>query len=180
MRASTLVTRIAWVLAFVALVPATARAQAVRTDLTVTGFPITLAAPTGSDYLSGSIVSSPVTFTVDATNGPAMTSRTAAVSIRCSLPCPTSGTKTLASLQWRRGDLGTWNQITTSDVLVEQRSMVINLSNDPWANTILFRLTMKGKDQEAVRFMTAKKKYRDGVALSEACRVMATSSTCRA
>ena len=48
----------------------------------------------------------------------------------------------MASLQWRRSDLGAWASITTSDAVVEQRWMVMNLFNDPWANTILFRFLL--------------------------------------
>lgn len=142
MRRVSMSSTLAACILLAAFAPAASRAQPVRTTLTVSGFPTAVAAPTGTDFLNGSIQSAPITFTVDATNGPALTTRTATVSIRCALPCPNSGPKTLASLQWRRGDLGTWNGLTTSDVVVESRSMTINVSNDPWANTILFRFLL--------------------------------------
>src|SRR5688500_10361068 len=96
-------------------------------------------APTGTDFVNGSIARTPTTFQVEAIGGPVFSPRSPSTAIRCALPCPTSGAKAMASLQWRRGDLGTWNPITTSDVLVEQRLMVMDLFNAPWTNTVLFR-----------------------------------------
>jgi hypothetical protein len=132
----------AGLVALAVLAPEAVRAQAVLTSLTISGLPIVMPAPTGTDFVNGSIQSSPVTYVVDATSGPAFSIRNTSLSIRCALPCPTSGSKAMASLQWRRGDLGTWTSITTTDALVEQRWMVMGFFNDPWTNTILFRFLL--------------------------------------
>jgi hypothetical protein len=126
----------------IVLVPEAAPAQAVMTRLTVSGLPMVMPAPTGTDFVNGSIESAPISYLVEAIGGPVFSPRSTSVSIRCALPCPTSGTKAMASLQWRRGDLGAWSPISTGDVLVEQRWMVMDLFNDPWTNTILFRFLL--------------------------------------
>ena len=110
------------------------------TGLSVTGFPVTFPPVTGSHFAAGFIDGTgATTFSVDArAGGP----RTASVSIRCGAPCPTTGPKPLTTLQWRRADLGIWNTLTTSDEVVEQRSMVGNGMNDPWSNQILWRFTL--------------------------------------
>jgi hypothetical protein len=129
-------------LAALAATPCAGAGQSIATSLAISGFPITLTSPTGADFLSGQVQSAGVTFEVDATAGPANQARTATVALRCQLPCPTSGSKALAALQWRRADLGTWTSLTTSDVVVEQRSMSHNGLNDPWGNTLFFRFLL--------------------------------------
>ena len=49
------------------------------------------------------------------------------------------GTKPIGDLQWRRGDLATWNSLTTTNSTVESKTMLRNLTNDPYSNTIFFR-----------------------------------------
>lgn len=111
-----------------------------RTDLTLSGATITFPAPTATDYLAGFVNStSGVTFTVDATNG--NQSHTTTVQIR-SLSASLGGGKVLADLQWRRSDLVAWNTITLTDAQVEQRVQVRNGLNDPWSNTIFFRMLL--------------------------------------
>jgi hypothetical protein len=127
----------------------TVSAQAQRTRLFVTGFPVSFPTPTGADFANGFIVSATATtFSVDAQTG-TRSQRTATVSIRCALPCPTNGgPKPLATLKWRRADLSTWNTLTTSDVQVEQRAMVRQGQNDPWSNQIFWRFDLDwGADQ---------------------------------
>jgi hypothetical protein len=110
-----------------------------KTNLTVTGGTITFPAPTAADYIAGFVNSSGgATFTVNAQTG---ASRTTTILLRA-----TSGTlgngKVIGDLQWRRSDLAAWNDITLSDAQVEQRVVVRNGLNDPWNNTIFFRMKL--------------------------------------
>jgi hypothetical protein len=109
-----------------------------KTTLTVTNATITFPTPTATDYINGYVDATGVTFTLDATSG---ASRTATVLIRAS-SASLGGGKVLGDLKWRRSDLATWNAITSTDVQVEQRVMVKNVSNDPWGNTIFFRMLL--------------------------------------
>lgn len=115
-------------------------AQNPKTDLTLAGGTITFPAPTATDYINGFVSSTGgVTFTVDATNG--NQSHTTTIAIRTT-SANLGGGKVLADLQWRRSDLATWNSITTTNVQVEQRVQVRNGLNDPWNNTIFFRMLL--------------------------------------
>ena len=124
--------------AFVALtlvVPRASRAQ--QATLTLANAPIALPAPTAADYNAG-FVSAPVgiTFTVDLSGG-GNNRRTTIVSIR-STATTMGGTKPIGDLQWRRADLGTWNSITTSNVVV-QTVTPFRRNDPPWSNTIFLR-----------------------------------------
>lgn len=111
-----------------------------RTSLTVTGLPFTVSQTTPADFDAGFVVLGTITFTVDATsNNPAFSPRATTVNVRCFAPCPSTGTLASTGLQWRRGDLGTWNALTTTQTLVETRIITFNGANDPWSNTIQFR-----------------------------------------
>lgn len=115
--------------------PATAQ----FTSLTLTGNIITFPAPTAADYAAGWINSATgVTFTINAFTG---ASRTTKVAIRAT-SASLGGGKVIGDLQWRRSDLVAWNSITTTDVQVEQRVQVLNGANDPWSNTIFFRILL--------------------------------------
>ena len=128
-------------LVLLSLLATPAMVAAQRTRIQLTGFPITFTAPTGADFDAGFIQAATAgTFTVEARQGPE--TRTTIVSIRCSAPCPSTGTKALSTLQWRRSDLGTWNTLTTTDTQVEQRVIVPNGSNDPWTNSIQWRFLL--------------------------------------
>lgn len=125
------------------LQPVVVHAQ--RTNLSVTGFPVNFAAPTGADFDAGFIESaSAITFTVDAQTG-TTGARTTTVSIRCAVPCPTTGSKSVSTLSWRRAD-GTWNVLSTTDAAVETRVVYhkqpLPDSNDPWSNSIYFRFAL--------------------------------------
>ena len=110
-----------------------------KTNLTLTGGTITFPAPTAADYIAGFVNSTGgVTFTVGAQNG---TSRTTTILIRATSANLGNG-KVIGDLQWRRSDLATWNNITITDAQVEQRIVVRNALNDPWSNTIFFRLKL--------------------------------------
>jgi hypothetical protein len=110
-----------------------------KTILTVAGGTINFAAPTAADYIAGFINSATgATFTLNAQTG---ASRTTTVSIR-SLSASLGNGKVIGDLQWRRSDLATWNSITLTDAQVEQRVQVRNGLNDPWSNTIFFRMVL--------------------------------------
>jgi hypothetical protein len=110
-----------------------------KTILTLTGATITFNAPTAADYIAG-YVDSPtgVTFTLNAQTG---TSRTTTAAIR-STSASLGGGKVIGDLQWRRSDLAAWNSITLTDAQVEQRVQVKGGLNDPWSNTIFFRMLL--------------------------------------
>ena len=109
--------------------------------LTLANNTITFPAPTATDYINGYVNSATgVKFTVDATSsggGPVVTT----IAIR-STSANLGGGKILSDLRWRRSDLVAWNQITTGDVTVEARTQTFNGANDPWNNTIFFRMIL--------------------------------------
>jgi hypothetical protein len=110
-----------------------------KTSLTVAGGTITFAAPTAADYTAGFINSATgVTFALGAQTG---ASRTTTISIRSTSASLGNG-KVIGDLQWRRSDLATWNSITLTDAQVEQRVLVRGGLNDPWSNTIFFRMVL--------------------------------------
>jgi hypothetical protein len=110
------------------------------TTLALGGNIITFPAPTATDYVNGYVYSTGVTFTVDATQdaGQAMTTTVALKSTSANL----GNGKVLADLEWKRSDLATWNAITLVNVNVESRSQTFNGANDPWSNTIFFRMKL--------------------------------------
>ena len=130
--------RLSVVLALVFLAP---RASAQSTTLTLTGNVITFPAPTATDYVNGYVYSaSGVTFTVDATSDAGQPTMTT-VAIK-STSANLGNAKVLADFQWRRSDLATWNSITLTNVNVEARSQTYNGLNDPWSNSIFFRMKL--------------------------------------
>ena len=115
-------------------------AQNPKTTLTLGGATVTFPAPTATDYINGYVYStSGVTYTINATNG--SVSHTTTVSLRATSVDLGNG-KALSDLEWRRSDLATWNTISTTDTQVEQKVVVLNLLNDPWSNTIFFRMKL--------------------------------------
>ena len=117
-------------------------ADAQKTNLTVTGFPVAFPVPSGTDFAALSITSaSSITFSVATVSGKGQ--RTTTVSIRCGTPCPTTGTKSVSSLQWRRSDVANgWTTLTTSDAAVETRVVQTGTTNDPWSNSLFFRFNL--------------------------------------
>jgi hypothetical protein len=111
-----------------------------RTVLTVAGGTITFPAPTAADYDAG-YIDAPIgaTFNVNAQTGTA--SRTTTISIS-STSASLGGGKAIGELQWRRSDLAVWNPMSLTDAQVEQRVQVRNGLNDPWNNTIFFRMLL--------------------------------------
>ena len=125
----------------IALVFFASHASAQTTTLALTGNVITFPAPTATDYVNGYVYSaSGVTFTVDATSDAGQATMTT-VAIK-STSANLGNAKVLADFQWRRSDLATWNSITLTNVNVEARSQTYNGLNDPWSNTIFFRMKL--------------------------------------
>lgn len=123
------------------LVASTATAQGnPKTNLSLGTPTIAFPNPTAADYVAGFVNSSNgVTFTVDATTG--NQSHTTTILIRAT-SASLGGGKVIGDLQWRRSDLSTWTSIAATDVQVEQRVQVRNGLNDPWSNTIFFRMLL--------------------------------------
>lgn len=122
-----------------ALVLSASSLEAQKTTLTLTNAAITFPAPTATDYINGFVdAATGVTFTLNSGNG---VQRTTTISIR-STSAALGGGKVLGDLQWRRSDLATWSPITLTDAQVEQRIMVNKGLNDPWTNTIFFRMNL--------------------------------------
>jgi hypothetical protein len=110
-----------------------------KTSLTLTGGTITFPAPTAADYINGYVNSTTgVLFTINSVNG---LTRTTTISIRTT-SANLGGGKAIADLQWRRSDLATWNSISLTDAQVEQRIVINKGLNDPWSNTIFFRMNL--------------------------------------
>ena len=124
---------------FATLVPVASPLRAQRTQLTLTGGTVTFPAPTAADYIAGFVNSTGgVTFTVNSQNG---VPRTTTISIRSTSSDLGNG-KLIGDLQWRRSDLASWNSITLTDSQVEQRIVINKGLNDPWSNTIFFRMVL--------------------------------------
>ena len=132
-----------------ALVAVASPALAQKTDLTLGAGTITFPAPTATDYINGFVNSATgVTYTLDATNGNG--SHTTTVLIRATSANLGNG-KLLGDLQWRRSDLSAWNSIGATNTQVEQKIMIRGTLNDPWSNTIFFRMVLDWtKDAPAV------------------------------
>ena len=127
----------AGILLALALVASPLAAQ--KTAFTVTGGTITFPAPTAADYIAGFVNSTGgATFTVNSQSG---VQRTTTVTIRSTSANLGNG-KVIGDLQWRRSDLATWNSITLTDAQVEQRIVINKALNDPWSNTIFFRMVL--------------------------------------
>lgn len=116
-----------------------------RTNLTVTGLPLSVATTTTADFDALSVAIGSFSFTVDLTTnsgGAGFSPRSTTVQVRCGTPCPATGTLAVESLQWRRSDLGTWNPLTTAYVTVENRTATFGGANDPWSNTVFWRYAL--------------------------------------
>ena len=110
-----------------------------KTSLALGNGTVTFPAPTAADYINGFVdAATGATFTINSING---AQRTTTVSIR-STSASLGGGKVIGDLQWRRSDLATWNSITLTDAQVEQRVVVNKGLNDPWSNTIFFRMIL--------------------------------------
>lgn len=113
-------------------------AQTPTTRLTLGGFTGNVGNTTQANFDAGFRQSgSATTYTVQITA--ANTIRTTGVYIRADA-ATMGGGKPVSDCQWRRNDLGTWNPLTTSDVLVESR--VIQTNGTSWNNSIWFRCSL--------------------------------------
>jgi hypothetical protein len=118
------------------------RAAAQGVSLTLSSAPNVFPAPTVTDFNNGFVLSpTGIGFTVDVLSGSTARNRTSIVSIRASSATLGSG-KPVSDLQWRRSDLATWNSMTTSNVTIESRTIRRNNTNDPWSNTVFFRILL--------------------------------------
>ncbi|HET9777604.1 MAG TPA: hypothetical protein VFP77_13615 [Gemmatimonadaceae bacterium] len=125
--------------AAIALALGASPALAQKTNLSITGGTVTFASPTAADYIAGFVdASAGVTFNVNSQNG---VPRTTTILIR-STSGSMGGGKVIGDLEWRRSDLATWNAMTLTDAQVEQRLVINKGMNDPWSNTIFFRLKL--------------------------------------
>lgn len=133
--------RVAAVMALMCAGANVAAAQPARnTTLTVNSTGLSVTTTTPDDYDAGSVVVGTVTFTVDlvsATGNPLRT-RVTTVNLLCAAGCPAG----FGRLEWRRADLGVWNPLTTSPVLVEQRTATFDGANDPWSRQVFWRYTL--------------------------------------
>ena len=138
-----------YVLATLAVMAGAAPPASAQTAVvTLSGGPVSFAAPTGNDYAAGWIYNpgypgSGVTYTLDITKGAANTTVTTTVSVRAAtatLGGPAGYTKPIGDLQWARADQMAWTSLTTANVVVEARQMQKNKLNDAWANTLLWRM----------------------------------------
>ncbi len=129
-----------------ALAARPALAQGNRTlELTLTGGPLVFPTPTAADFAAGSAPhATGLAFLVDITgNPPPPQTYQATVSIRASSPNLGGYGKSLGDLQWSLGSAaGPWTGLTTSDAHVETRPMQRNRLNDPWGNSIHFRMLL--------------------------------------
>jgi hypothetical protein len=112
-----------------------------QVSLTLTGAPAVFPAPAVADYDNGA-VNDPtgITFTVNITGGSGA-NRTTIVSVRSS-SASLGGGKPLSDLQWRRSDLAAWTALTNADATIESRPVKKNGLNDPWSNTVFFRMLL--------------------------------------
>lgn len=114
----------------------------VRLTLSGAGTPNVFPAPTLTDFNAGVITNATgIGFTVNVTGGSILIPRTSIVDIRAS-SATLGGGKALSDLQWRRSDLATWNPMTTTNATIEWRTVMRNGINDPWNNTVFFRMLL--------------------------------------
>jgi hypothetical protein len=128
--------------AFVIAVLTAAPTAAQKYMMNVTaGNPVAFVAPTEADFDAGfKLATANLAFNVDSKNGAAVL-RNTTVSIRAAAGVM-GGSKPIGDLQWRRVDLATWNSLTTTDVAIESRDVVRNGLNDPWGNSVEFRVVL--------------------------------------
>ncbi|HEV7388242.1 MAG TPA: hypothetical protein VGN73_06510 [Gemmatimonadaceae bacterium] len=123
-----------------------------KTSLTVSGDVLTFATPDAADYANGFVnAASGITFVVTTTNG--KQTHVTTILIRGTVDNLGNG-KDIGQVQWRRADLPTWNNLTLTNAQVEERVQVPGGLNDPWSNTILFRVLLAW-DRDAPAIYTA-------------------------
>ena len=133
------------VVALTLLTASTARAQNGRIDLTLTGGPLTFAAPTAADFAAGfALHPTGLSFQLDVANNahPNATFQTT-ISVRATSPTLGTNGKPIGDLQWSLGSsAGPWTPLSLANVPVETRAMRRNRLNDPWLNVLHFRMLL--------------------------------------
>ncbi len=120
--------------------------------LTVTGGAIVFPTPTNQDYQQGFVdATDGIRFVVNSIKG--NQSHTTTISIR-STSTTLGGGKPLSDLQWRRSDLSNWNALSQANTQVEVRVQERNGLNDPWTNTIFFRILLNWADDPPATYFT--------------------------
>jgi hypothetical protein len=105
------------------------------------GGSVSFGTPTAADFTAAVLeAETPLSYQVTTTAEP-VGSFTTTVSIRSSSPT-LGGGKSLADLEWRRGDDATWHALTTVDVTVESRVNNGAVQGHTWDNTIFFRVAL--------------------------------------
>lgn len=114
-----------------------------QVTVALAGGPVAFATPSGTDFATGSIAATnTVTFTVNQTGGGANVQHTANVAIHANA-ATLGGGKAIGDLQWSSANNpGVWNSISTTDALIESRPMKKNSLNDPWTETVSFRMLL--------------------------------------
>jgi len=62
------------------------------------------------------------------------------------------GSKPVSDVEWRRDDLSVWNPLTTSDVLIESRTIQTNGTS--WANSLWFRCNLNWTSDVSLAYST--------------------------
>ncbi len=113
-----------------------------RTNVTVSGFPLTVASTTAAAFTAGAVTFGTTSFTVDLrtnSGGGGFSPRVTTVQVRCGAGCPAS----VAQVQWRRADLGTWNSLSTVFTTIEARTATFNNpASDPWSRSMEWRYVL--------------------------------------
>ena len=136
---------IACAAALVVCLTPSASAQARRIDLTLTGGPLLFPVPTAADFAAGfALHPTGLTFLVDLDNrGSPNAVFETTVTIRGTSAVLGGNGKPLSDLEWSLGSTaGPWASLTTSDALVDSRTVQKNGANDPWGNTLHFRMRL--------------------------------------
>jgi len=128
------------------LLPVAMAAQS--TDLVLSTAPITFPTPTLANFSSWpASAAGPVTdsvalpFSVERAGNP--TVRETSVLIRCT---SVAGGKACSDIEWRNGPSGPWRALSLSDALVEARTVIPSVSNDPWSGTVWLRVRIDWND----------------------------------
>lgn len=115
-------------------------------DLTLTGGPLTFAAPTAADFAAGfALHPTGLTFQVDvANNTHPNTLLETTISVRATTPVLGGSGKPTSDLEWSVGGAGgPWTPLSLVDAPVETRTVRRNRLNDPWLNTLHFRMLLE-------------------------------------
>jgi hypothetical protein len=151
-RSLVISVEIVWALTLTASAGIAQRDPLIETRITMTGAVVVFPTPTTQDYQQGFVdATNGVRFVVNAIKG--NQSHTTRILIR-STATDLGGGKPLGDVQWRRSDLSNWNALSQVNTEVELRIQVRNGLNDPWTNTIFFRILLKWADDPPATYFT--------------------------